>query len=308
MSLFGFGTPSELQTPIGLVVKASTDSMRLTPDWQKNIEICDNINRHRDHADQASKAIKRRLSSENEAQTVFLALLLLEACMKNCTANFAPSFDRSLMEEVVNIAKGGKGAKNSEEALRLIQQWGKTYDKNRLYPIFWETYSSLKQRGTTFPKDDALEASLNAASSPSQPRQKSISKQSASDIPVVSSSSSSSEPPQPNVNELEKLREDLDGVMEKVKLCREMIPNSPGIAQDETLADVIGFLEACRDRMVDLVEAGAQGLLSEEVFEKVLKVNDAVWRTLDAEKVRKSCFFSWFSMVSLVHLSFLDWN
>jgi hypothetical protein len=303
MSLFGFGTPTELQTPIGLVVKASTDSMRLTPDWQKNIEICDNINRHRDHADQASRAIKRRLSSENEAQTVYLALLLLEACMKNCTANFAPSFDRSLMEEVVNIAKGGKGAKNSEEALRLIQQWGRTFERNRLYPVFWETYSSLKQRGTTFPKDDALEASLNtaSASSPSQQRQKSISKPSASEIAAVSSSSSSSssEPPQPNANELEKLREDLDGVMEKVKLCREMLPNSPGIAEDETLADVIGFLEACRDRMVDLVEAGAQGLLGEEVFEKVLKVNDAVWRTLDAEKVRSYflCFLPLYLLI-----------
>lgn len=46
----------------------------------------------------------------------------------------------------------------------------------------------------------------------------------------------------------EKLRNDLDAVMEKVQLCREIMLESPGIEQDETLAGVIGFLEACRDR------------------------------------------------------------
>ena len=93
------------------------------------------------------------------------------------------------------------------------------------------------------------------------------------------------EPLQPNVNEVEKLRSDLGVVVEQVKLCREML-NSPGIKEDEALSDVVGFLEACRDRLVDIVEAGAQGILGEELFEFALKVNDAVSRTLEAERVR----------------------
>jgi hypothetical protein len=80
-------------------------------------------------------------------------------------------------------------------------------------------------------------------------------------------------------------------VVEKVKLCREMLLVSPGIQSDEALSDVIGFLEACRDRMVDLIEAGTQGLLGETLFEEVLKVNDMVYRTLEAEKV-SSLFIS----------------
>ena len=32
-----------------------------------------------------------------------------------------------------------------------------------------------------------------------------------------------------------KLDADLDAVMEKVRLCREMLPESPGIQQDEVL-------------------------------------------------------------------------
>lgn len=80
-------------------------------------------------------------------------------------------------------------------------------------------------------------------------------------------------------------------MVEKVKLCREMLLVSPGIQSDEALSDVIGFLEACRDRMVDLIEAGTQGLLGETLFEEVLKVNDMVYRTLEAEKV-SSLFIS----------------
>ncbi|CAE7494714.1 unnamed protein product, partial [Symbiodinium microadriaticum] len=69
-----------------------------------------------------------------------------------------------------------------------------------------------------------------------------------------------------------------------VRLCREMLPQSPGIHQDEILAEVIGFLEACQERMFDLIEAGTQGLLIEDVFELCLRANDAVLRTLEAEK------------------------
>jgi hypothetical protein len=48
----------------------------------------------------------------------------------------------------------------------------------------------------------------------------------------------------------ERLSRDLAVVMEKVQLCREMLQVSPGIHEDETLAGVIGFLEACSDRLV----------------------------------------------------------
>jgi hypothetical protein len=88
-----------------------------------------------------------------------------------------------------------------------------------------------------------------------------------------------------NEDEFLKLQLDLAVVMEKVRLCREILQISPGIHQDEALADVIGFLEAVRDRMVDIIEAGTQGLLGEDLFALALKVNDAVLRTLEAEKV-----------------------
>jgi hypothetical protein len=88
-----------------------------------------------------------------------------------------------------------------------------------------------------------------------------------------------------NKNESERLEKDLIVVMDKVRLCREMLLVSRGIDHDEALADVIGFLEACKDRLINVIEAGSQGLLSETQFELVFQVNDAVSRTLDAERV-----------------------
>lgn len=155
MSLFGFGTPAELQTPMGVVVKEATNNLRLNPDWSKNMDICDAVNRQRGSADQVAKAIRRRLQ-ESDQQTIFLALTLLEACVKNCGDYFVASFDRSLMDEVVNITKRTKGHKNADEALRLIQQWGRMFEKERTYPMFFETYMTLKSRGAVFPKEEPI--------------------------------------------------------------------------------------------------------------------------------------------------------
>lgn len=85
-------------------------------------------------------------------------------------------------------------------------------------------------------------------------------------------------------DDLKKLKNDLVVVEEKIKLCREMLPESPGIQHDDALSEVIGFLEACKPRMVDLIEAGMQGMLSEDVLSTALHVNDELETTLEAEK------------------------
>lgn len=43
---------------------------------------------------------------------------------------------------------------------------------------------------------------------------------------------------------------------------------------------VVGFLEACAPRMLELVEAAASGALSESVFEEVLQCNDRLQKLL----------------------------
>jgi hypothetical protein len=85
----------------------------------------------------------------------------------------------------------------------------------------------------------------------------------------------------------EKLESDLKTVAEKVHLCREMM--AAQLTLEDGLGEVVGFLETClNDRMSDLIKAGTQGQMSEDLFAKVLSCNDAVQRTLEAEREGKS--------------------
>lgn len=81
-----------------------------------------------------------------------------------------------------------------------------------------------------------------------------------------------------------KILSDLSTLTEKMDLCHSMM--NPGAAdpklslQSEAMLAVIGFLEACAPRMVELVEAAATGVLSEEVFAECLSANDRLQKLL----------------------------
>ena len=83
-------------------------------------------------------------------------------------------------------------------------------------------------------------------------------------------------------DEIVALRADLETVAEKIKLCQEMI--QVGLSLEDGLGEVLGFLESCQTRIPALVKAGGEGLLSEDVFARVLQVNDALTATLEFEK------------------------
>lgn len=98
-----------------------------------------------------------------------------------------------------------------------------------------------------------------------------------------SMSESSSTTPQSTVDN--KILKDLDVVLKNIDLCDSMLrpgggEPAPSVQKDETLLSVIGFIEACAPRMVELVEAAAQGALSEHVLMKCLEVNDRLTKTL----------------------------
>lgn len=79
-----------------------------------------------------------------------------------------------------------------------------------------------------------------------------------------------------------KILADLDVVVEKLDLCESLLENSKITGQeDDNLLAVIGFLEACAPRMVELVEAAAQGALSENALMKCLEVNDRLTKQLE---------------------------
>lgn len=81
-----------------------------------------------------------------------------------------------------------------------------------------------------------------------------------------------------------KVLGDLDILLEKMDRSDDLL--RPGgtfqerVLMTEEVMDVIGFLEACAPRMIELVEAAAQGALSEPVLMKCLEVNDRLTKNL----------------------------
>ena len=85
----------------------------------------------------------------------------------------------------------------------------------------------------------------------------------------------------------QKILKDLATLKEKMELCTALLkPDgagapAPSFKEPGTpLLDVIGFLEASAPRMVELVEAAAQGALGEDVFASCLEVNDQLQKLL----------------------------
>jgi hypothetical protein len=82
-----------------------------------------------------------------------------------------------------------------------------------------------------------------------------------------------------------KIRSDLDTVSEKMDFCVSLLrpgggSPDPSVRADETLLQLIGFLEACAPRMVELVEAAAQGALDEATLMQCLEVNDRLTKLM----------------------------
>lgn len=82
-----------------------------------------------------------------------------------------------------------------------------------------------------------------------------------------------------------KICKDLETVEEKISLCHAMLMDTKGEISktNEALLGVIGFLEACAPRMVELVQTGTSGsnILQEETIEKCFQVHDLLNQTLN---------------------------
>ena len=82
-----------------------------------------------------------------------------------------------------------------------------------------------------------------------------------------------------------KIQKDLQAVEEKITLCESMINPGEGMPQpsiqtDETVRAVIGFLEACAPRLVELISA-EEGLIGPEVLERCFSVQERLTKTLE---------------------------
>lgn len=77
-----------------------------------------------------------------------------------------------------------------------------------------------------------------------------------------------------------KILDDLQTVSKQINLCKSLFTHNQS-SSDYTLLNAIEFLQLCSPRMIELIEAGSQGFLSEETVIKCLEVNDELCKTLN---------------------------
>lgn len=124
------------------------------PDWALNLEICDMVNSEKINSIDLIRGIKKRIMLKSP-RIQYLALVLLETCVKNCEKSFSEVAAERVLDEMVKLIDDPQTVVNNRnKALMLIEAWGESTSELRYLPVYEETYKSLKSRGIRFPGRD----------------------------------------------------------------------------------------------------------------------------------------------------------
>ena len=267
-----------MTSELALLINSATTTKN-DINWPLFLEIVDFVN-NEDASKLAEEVLLRSFLTAEDEEQVYLTLALVETLMKNCGVTFASSLTPEFMDVMVNLSLGNRGEKNSFEGRRLIQQWSKIQQSSSTRPLlFKDVYVGLKAKGMRFVEEKVTAATFESPSSLST-----SSFTTTTTISTTTQTLAASSLQVTNQQEFSRLDHDLKIVDEKARLCKEMLCYSKGIEHDTALREVLGYLEACRDRLADVIEAGTHGLLEEELFARVLRANDNVLRVLESER------------------------
>lgn len=122
-----------------LVEDATSENLD-EPDWAMNLEICDMINHERINSVELVRGIKKRIMMKSP-RSQFLALVLLETCVKNCEKAFSEVAAERVLDEMVKLIDDPQTVVNNRnKALTLIEAWGESTSELRYLPVYEETY------------------------------------------------------------------------------------------------------------------------------------------------------------------------
>ncbi|KAG0497879.1 hypothetical protein HPP92_002235 [Vanilla planifolia] len=171
------------------IVEEATSETLEGPDWSTNLEICDMMNNEKVNSVELIRSIKNRIIIKNP-RVQYLALVLLETCVKNCEKAFSEVAAERVLDEMVKLIDDPQTVVNNRnKALVLIEAWGESGSELRYLPVFEETYKSLKSRGIRFPgRDDESLAPIftPARSIPESESYASVTRQEHNDLHVQS--------------------------------------------------------------------------------------------------------------------------
>lgn len=122
------------------LVEDATSEALDEPDWALNLELCDLINNDKISSVELIRGIKRRIAVKSP-RIQYLALVLLETCVKNCERAFSEVAAERVLDEMVKLIDDPQTVVNNRnKALILIEAWGESTSELRYLPVYEETY------------------------------------------------------------------------------------------------------------------------------------------------------------------------
>ncbi|KAG6599147.1 TOM1-like protein 1, partial [Cucurbita argyrosperma subsp. sororia] len=239
------------------------------PDWALNLEICDMVNSEKINSIDLIRGIKKRIMLKNPG-IQYLALALLETCVKNCEKSFSEVAAERVLDEMVKLIDDPQTVVNNRnKALMLIEAWGESTSELRYLPVYEETYKSLKSRGIRFPGRD--NESLAPIFTP--PRTVSASEteviyteQYHHDIPVHTFTA-------------EETKEAFDVARNSIELLSTVLSSSPpqDTAEDDLTSTLVLQCRQSQSTIQSIIETSGD---NEALLFEALNVNDEIQKVL----------------------------
>ncbi|XP_041033714.1 target of Myb protein 1 isoform X2 [Carcharodon carcharias] len=268
------------------LLEQATDGSLQAEDWGLNMEICDIINETEEGPKDAIRALRKRLSGNKNFREVMLCLTVLETCVKNCGHRFHVMVaSRDFVEDVLVktiLPKNNPPTVVQDKVLSLIQAWADAFRSTPDLTGVVTVYEELRRKGLEFPMTDLdalspihtpqrtipeVDPAVTQNSAPAQPAMFPVSEQ---PIPAVSTEGAIT----PSLEQVAKLRSELDVVNGNVKvmseMLTEMVPGQEESSDLELLQELNRTCRAMQQRILELISR----VTNEQVTEDLLHVND----------------------------------
>lgn len=259
------------------IVDDATSENLDEPDWAMNLDICDMINTEKINSIELIRGIKRRIMLKSP-RIQYLALVLLETCVKNCKKAFSEVAVERVLDEMVKLIEDPQTVVNNRnKALMLIESWGESTNELRYLPVYEETYKSLRSRGIRFPGRDneSLAPIFTPARSVSESElNEGLPQQIERDLPVQSFTA-------------EQTKEAFDVARNSVELLTTVLSSSP---QQDALQDDLTttLVQQCRQAQFTVQRIIETAGDNEALLFEALNVNDEIQKVLSKfEELKK---------------------
>lgn len=148
------------------LLEAATDSTNLEPNWDGIIACFDSIRSGEVPAKAAMQAMRKRIQHDNP-HVVMHALLVMDACVKNCGHKIhAEIATREFMEEFKNLGIGSQYEDVKTKVLEMLQCWAMAFANKPEYKIVVDTHNLMKLAGFDFPSIKEADAMFTAQVAP----------------------------------------------------------------------------------------------------------------------------------------------